>query len=112
MTMRHAQYLLNVLIDWFWLFVNHITNLNDFVFFPKIIDCDIKFWASILAGLIPFTCNPVTGDCDPDDGCAAQGKVCSEGRTCVEGECVDLCEGVECGEGEVCDSGTGECVEE
>jgi len=58
-----------------------------------------------------FSCNPVTGECDPDDECAANGEVCTGILVCVDGVCVDLCEDVTCNGGAVCDPETGECIE-
>lgn len=57
-----------------------------------------------------FSCNAVTGVCDPDDECAALGTVCTGDDVCVEGECVDLCADVTCEVDFTCDHETGECV--
>ena len=65
-----------------------------------------------------FTCNSITGACDPNDRCAALGHVCTFPEVCVDGACVDLCnpvdgDPVDCGtSGFVCDPSTGGCVAE
>jgi hypothetical protein len=59
-----------------------------------------------------FSCNPVTGECDPKDECAANGEVCMQPLVCVEAVCTDLCDGVTCDPGKICDWETGDCVDE